>query len=67
MRIEFNLEKGLQNVIGLPIKVKDNTLGKVIEYDPETGLTIADVEFNSIQYDPIVGSNIGISSRNLNE
>lgn len=60
------LEKNLLNLVGKNVNVKETVVGKVIEYDNETGLATVEIDdgsYSKIGWNPIAGHNIGISSR----
>lgn len=64
--MKIQLEKQLVNVVGKNVNVKETIVGKVTEYDKETGLTTVEIDDDSyykIGWNPIAGNNIGISSR----
>lgn len=66
MKMKIQLEKQLVNVVGKNVNVKETIVGKVTEYDKETGLTTVEIDDDSyykIGWNPIAGNNIGISSR----
>lgn len=66
MKMTVQLEKQLPNLVGKNVNVKETVVGKVMEYDIETGLAtveIDDVSYSKIGWIPIAGHNIGISSR----
>lgn len=66
MKMKIQLEKQLVNVVGKNVNVKETIVGKVTEYDKETGLTTVEIDDDSyykIGWNPISGNNIGISSR----
>ncbi len=64
--MKVQLEKHLLDLIGKKVNVKETIIGKIIEYDIETGMTTIEIDDNSyskINWNPIAGNNIGISSR----
>ena len=66
MKMTVQLEKQLPNLVGKNVNVIETVVGKVTEYDIETGLAtveIDDVSYSKIGWSPIAGHNIGISSR----
>ena len=66
MKMKVQLEKRLPNLVGKNVNVKEKVVGKVTEYDMETGLATVEIDDNSyskIGWNPIAGHNIGISSR----
>lgn len=70
MKMKVQLEKQLSNLVGKNVNVKENVVGKVTEYDIETGLTTVEIDDDSyfkIGWNPIAGHNIGISSRTKSE
>lgn len=64
MIITTQLEKNLSEVINKPVNLKDTIIGKIIEYDKETGIAKINIEeiFSS---DIMEDYNIGISSREI--
>ena len=61
-KVEKNLTP--ENVIGTPIRMGTEEVGKVIDYDPETGMAIMKMKLEAMQ--PIwnaVQSPISISSK----
>jgi len=70
MKMTIQLEKQLPILIGTNVNVKETVVGKVTEYDNETGLATVDVDddsYSKIGWSPIAGHNIGISSRGESE
>jgi hypothetical protein len=70
MKMTIQLEKQLPNLIGTNVNVKETVVGKVTEYDNETGLATVEVDddsYSKIGWSPIAGHNIGISSRGESE
>jgi len=70
MKMKVQLEKQLPNIIGKNVNIKETIVGKVIEYDVETGMTtivIDDNSFSKIDWNPIVGHQVGISSKNIDD
>ncbi len=70
MKMTVQLEKQLPNVIGKNVNAKETVVGKVTEYDMETGLVTVEVDddsYSKIGWNPIAGHNIGISSRAKSE
>jgi len=70
MKMKVQLEKQIPNLIGKNVNVKETVVGKVTEYDNETGLATIEVDYDSyskIGWSPISGNCIGISSRNESE
>jgi hypothetical protein len=66
MILKAQLEKQLPNLVGKDVNIKENVVGKVTEYDTKTGMAtvvIDDELYSKIGWNPIVGHNIGISSR----
>lgn len=50
--IKAQLNKQLPDLIGKNVTLKENTIGKVIKYDKETGLSTIEVDdFSYVQYD----------------
>ena len=69
--IKVQLEKNLPNLIGKEVNVKETVVGKVIEYDIGSGLATLEIDddlekilCSKLDWNPIAGHNIGISSRN---
>ena len=68
MKITTNLEKNLKDVVGLPITKGNESkevFGTVIEYNPETGETVMEVDeekLKELKWMPIAGKTIGVSS-----
>lgn len=60
---------GLDDVVGTNIKFKDDVIGKVLTYDPNTGCTTMCVEDENMEdeniEDFINGETLGVSSRPL--
>ena len=70
MKITVQLEKKLPNLVGKNVNVKETIVGKVTEYDMETGLATVEIDddsYSKIELNPIAGHNIGISSRAKSE
>lgn len=70
MKMKVQLEKQLPNLVGKNVNVKETVVGKVTEYDIETGLATVEIDDNSysiIGWNPIAGHNIGIRSRAKSE
>ena len=70
MKMTVQLEKQLPNIIGKNVNVKETVVGKVTEYDIETGLATVEIDddsYSKIGWNPIAGHNIGISSRAKSE
>lgn len=66
MKMTVQLENQLPNLIGKNVIVKEMIVGKVTEYDIETGLVTVEIDDDScskIGFSPIAGHIIGISSR----
>lgn len=70
MKMTVQLEKQLPNLVGKNVNVKETVVGKVTEYDIETGLATVEIDgdsYSKIGWNPIAGNNIGISSRAKSE
>jgi hypothetical protein len=70
MKMKVQLEKRLPNLVGKNVNVKETVVGKVTEYDIETGIATVEIDDNSyskIGWNPIAGHNIGIISRAKSE
>ena len=70
MKMTVQLEKQLPNLVGKNVNVKETIVGKVTEYDIETGLATVEIDddsYSKIGWDPIAGHHIGISSRSKSE
>ena len=70
MKMTVKLEKNLPNLVGKNVNVKETVVGKVTEYDIETGLAIVEMDddsYSKIGWNPIAGHHIGISSRDKSE
>jgi hypothetical protein len=70
MKMTVQLEKQLVNIVGKNVNVKETVVGKVTEYDMETGLATVEIDddsYSKIGWNPISGHNIGISSRDKSE
>ena len=70
MKMKVQLEKQLPDVVCKNENVKETVVGKVTEYDIETGMATVEIDDNSyskIGWNPIAGHNIGISSRAKSE
>lgn len=70
MKIKVQLEKQLPDLVGKNVNVKETVIGKIIEYNIETGMAtvqIDDDSYSKIGWNPIAGHNIGISSRAKSE
>lgn len=66
MKMKIQLEKQLPNLVGKTVSVKETVVGKVTEYDIETGLSTIEIEddlYSKIGWNPIAGHHISISSR----
>ena len=66
MKMTVKLEKNLPNLVGKNVNVKETVVGKVTEYDIETGLATVEIDddsYSKIGWNPIAGHNIGINSR----
>ena len=62
------LEKQLPNLVGKNVNVKETVVGKVTEYDIETGLATVEIDDDSyLKSIGIAGHHIGISSRSKSE
>jgi len=44
MKMTVQLEKNLLNLVGKNVNVKETVVGKVIEYDNETGLATVEID-----------------------
>lgn len=69
MKMTVQLEKHLPNLVGKNVNVKEKVVGKVTEYDTETGLASVEIDddsYSKIGWNPIAG-HIGISSRGKSE
>ena len=68
MKITTQLERGLDNVVGIPVYPGNdpkNIYGIIIEYNPETGIAVMELDEEKLKnskWNPIVGENIGLSS-----
>ena len=70
MKMTVQLEKQLPNLVGKNVNVKEAVVGKVTEYDIETGLATVEIDddsYSKIGWNPIAGHHIGISSRGKSE
>ena len=70
MKMTVQLEKQLPNLVGKNVNVKEKVVGKVTEYDTETGLAYVEIDddsYSKIDWNPIAGHHIGISSRGKSE
>ena len=70
MKMTVKLEKNLPNLVGKNVNVKETVVGKVTEYDIETGLATVEIDddsYSKIGWNPIAGHHIGISSRGKSE
>lgn len=66
MKMTVKLEKNLPNLVGKNVNVKETVVGKVTEYDIETGLATVEIDddsYSKIGWNPIEEHHIGISSR----
>ena len=66
MKMKVQLEKQLPNLVGKDVNIKETVVGKITEYDVETGMATVEIDDNSyskIGWNPIAGHNIGIGSR----
>jgi hypothetical protein len=66
MKLKTQLGKQLSNLVGKNVNIKETVIGKVTEYDMESGLATIEIDDDlctNIGWNPIVGQNIGISSR----
>ncbi len=66
MKMTVQLEKQLPNLVGKNVNVKETVVGKVTEYDIETGLATVEIDddsYSKIGWNPMAGHHIGISSR----
>jgi hypothetical protein len=66
MKMKVQLEKQLPDLVGKNVNIKETVVGKVTEYDIETGMATVEIDDNSyskIVWNPIAGHNIEISSR----
>ena len=66
MKMKVQLEKHLPNVVGKNVNVNETVVGKVTEYDIETGLATVDIDddsYSRIGWNLIAGHDIGISSK----
>lgn len=70
MKMTVKLEKNLPNLVGKNVNVKETVVGKVTEYDIETGLATVEMDddsYSKIGWNPTAGHHIGISSRDKSE
>ena len=70
MKMTVQLKKHLPNVVGINVSVKEIVVGKIIEYNIDTGMTTIEIDddaYSKIGWNPIVGNNIGIISRDKSE
>jgi len=65
MKITFNLTKGLSDVVEKPVYEGNdptNIYGKIISYDPETGVAVAELDEEKLKdtkWYPIAGKDVG--------
>ena len=66
MKMKAQLGKQLPNLVGKNVNIKEHVIGKIIEYDIESGLATIEIDddlCSNIDWDPFAGHDIGISSR----
>jgi len=66
MKMTAQLEKHLPNIVDKNVNMKETIVGKVTEYDMETGLATFEIDDDlctNIEWNPFAGHDIGISSR----
>jgi hypothetical protein len=66
MKMKAQLGKQLPNLVGKNVNIKEHVIGKIIEYDIESGLATIEIDddlCSNIGWDSFAGHDIGISSR----
>ena len=48
MKFETYLVSGMNDVIGSPVNLNNNIIGKIIDYNKETGKSIIEIESDDI-------------------
>ncbi len=64
MKMQVQIDIGFKNdIIGTDVKMGDKVVGKVIEYDKETGKAVIKITETETEWKLIAGETIGLTSR----